>query len=102
MDVRCCDACKKFLPNNKVKQIPDMLRGRRIELCEECYEKVKKLNEEFDKRCEEERNAQKNDYIEKMKELGVEEDVEWSDREVAKGWRLKTTKKSSRTWHTKI
>lgn len=76
MDVRCCDACKKFLPNNKVKQIPDILRSRRLELCEECYEKVENLNEEFDKMRAEERNTLNNYYIVRLKELGVEDDVE--------------------------
>ena len=79
MNVRCCDACKKILPENKMKNISHWWYRNRLELCEECYEKVEKLNKGFDERGEDEKSKIKCDYMEKIKELGVDYDEERSN-----------------------
>ena len=77
MEVCMCDACKKILPAKKMKHISDWWDRRRLDLCDDCYEKLDIIIKEFDERASTEREKIKNDYIKKTAEMGIEHDDRW-------------------------
>lgn len=74
MEAFLCDCCKKVLARDEIKRVN--LDYRRIEVCNDCEEKVNKIKQDYDiqyNHLQEKANKIREDFQIKLKNLGIKE-----------------------------